>query len=360
MYRRTLLRVFTRIDAETAHDWTLRLLAAASRRPALLRFIRPLVDWSDARLAVDRFGLHFRNPLGVAAGLDKNGRAVDALLRMGWGHVEVGTVTPLPQPGNPRPRIFRLADDDALINRMGFPGDGVDAVRAHLLQRRGGVGIVGINAGANKRSVEAGNAVADYIRVVEELYDQADYLAINVSSPNTARLRALQGKQALAALVQEVVACRDRMATPKPLLVKIAPDLSPAELDDIVEVCKQGVDGLIATNTTVGRPPTLRGAVANETGGLSGLPLRERATDIVRYLHHCTRGELPIIGVGGIFNAQDAFDRLAAGASLVQLYTGFIYEGPTAARRINRGLARLMDQHGFRSMAELTGSAATP
>ena len=358
MYRRTLLPVLARIDAETAHDLTLTLLAGVSRAPVLLRLFRPVLEWQDPRLAVDLWGLHFRNPLGVAAGLDKNGRAFAALLRMGWGHVEVGTVTPLPQPGNARPRVFRLRGDSALINRMGFPGEGMKAVWSHLARRPRGLGIVGVNAGANKWSVEAGTATRDYVEVVERLYDLADYLAINVSSPNTTRLRDLQGKQALTALIEAVTASRARRAVRKPLLVKLAPDLSPAEIDDIVQVCLGGhVDGVIATNTTISRPPTLRDVHRAEAGGLSGRPLRERATEIVRYLYRSTDGRLPIIGAGGIFTAEDAFEKLAAGASLVQLYTGFIYEGPAVARRINRGLVRLMAERGFASIGELTGSA---
>lgn len=357
MYRRTLLPIFARMETETAHDATLRLLAVVSRAPGLLRLLRPCFEWRDARLAVEVWGLHFRNPLGIAAGLDKNGRAVPALLGLGWGHVEVGTVTPLPQPGNPRPRIFRLVPDRALINRMGFPGAGMEAAHANLMRRCRGSGIVGINIGANKHSVETGSAADDYLRAFERLYELADYITINVSSPNTARLRDLQGKEALAALVRQIVEQRSRMPVRKPLLVKLAPDLVPAEIDDILDVCLDyGVDGLVATNTTVGRPPALRSPLTTETGGLSGAPLRDRATDIVRYVHASTRGRLSLIGVGGVFSAEDAFAKLAAGASLVQIYTGLIYEGPGLARRINRGLIRLMERHGFGSVAELTGS----
>ncbi len=359
MYQRTLLPIFARVDAETVHDWTIRLLALASRASALLPLARPFFEWNDPRLQVDLWGLHFRNPLGVAAGLDKNGHAVPALLHIGWGHVEVGTVTPLPQPGNPRPRVFRLAADGALINRMGFPGEGADAVCEHLGRQYHGSGIVGINVGANKQSVEAGTAAADYVRVFERLYDLADYVTINVSSPNTMRLRELQGRQALGALIGQMAGSRDRMPVRKPLLVKLAPDLSPAEIDDIVEICLSGkVDGIVATNTTVGRPSGLRGEHRAEAGGLSGRPLRERATDIVRYIYRSTHGGLPIVGVGGIFTAEDAFEKLAAGANLVQMYTGFIYEGPAVARRINRALARMMAERAIGSVSELTGSAS--
>ena len=358
MYRRAILPLFARIEPETVHDWTLRLLAGTSRARVLHPLLHRLFACTDPRLHVDLWGLRFPNPLGVAAGLDKNGQAAVALLRMGWGHVEVGTVTPLPQPGNPKPRIFRLPADRALINRMGFPGQGAEVVADRLARRPHGLGIIGVNIGANRRSVEAGAPVADYVLALERLYDVADYLTINVSSPNTARLRDLQGKQALDALIGEVVGRRDRMAVRKPLLVKLAPDLTPAEIDDIIQVClDHRIDGLVATNTTVGRVAALRGSHAVEAGGLSGAPLRDRATDIIRYLYRSTGGKLPIVGVGGIFTPEDVFEKLAAGASLVQIYTGFIYEGPTIARRINRGLVRLAGQQGFTSLAQVTGSA---
>lgn len=358
-YRRALYPLLSRFDPEDVHDRTLGMLARMSRLRPLHPVLRVFFGASDARLRCQVLGLDFPNPLGIAAGLDKNGQAAEALLQMGWGHVEVGTVTPLPQPGNPRPRVFRLPQDQALINRMGFPGQGADAVAETLGFRRPADGIVGVNIGANKRSVDAGAASADYVSALKSCYEVANYLTINVSSPNTARLRELQGKQALGALIGEVVAARDAQPLRKPLLVKLAPDLLPAEIDDIVDVCRSGgIDGLVAANTMIGRPPTLRATAASETGGLSGLPLRDRATDIVRYIYRSTQGSLPIIGVGGIFTAEDAFARLAAGASLAQVYTGFIYEGPALARRINRGLLRLMQQHGFRSIGEVTGSEA--
>jgi dihydroorotate dehydrogenase len=336
------------------------MLAGLSRVRPVHPMLRALFSSSDPRLRSQLWGLNFSNPVGIAAGLDKNGRTATTLLQMGWGHVEVGTVTPLPQPGNPRPRIFRLPQDRALINRMGFPGVGADAVVEALGVRRPADGIVGVNIGANKRSVDAGTAAADYVVALKRCYDVADYLTINVSSPNTARLRELQGKQALGALIGEIVAARDVMPIRKPLLVKLAPDLIPPEIDDILEVCRTGgVDGIVATNTTIGRPPTLQGIAAAETGGLSGLPLRDRATDIIRYIYRSTEGRVPIVGVGGVFTAADAFAKLAAGASLVQVYTGFIYEGPAIARRINRGLVRLMEQHDLGSIADVTGSEAT-
>ncbi len=361
MYRQALYPVLARLDAENAHDMSLTLLSRLARVSAVHPLLRLLLEYNDPRLQTHVLDLPFPNPLGIAAGLDKNGQAVAALLAMGWGHVEVGTVTPLPQPGNPQPRIFRLPDDAALINRMGFPGQGAEVVRENLRQQRRSSGIVGVNIGANKRNVEAGAALADYSQALERLADVADYLTINISSPNTAGLRELQGKTALTTLIGELVARRDALPMRKPLLIKLAPDLLPAELDDIIKLCiSGGIDGIVATNTTIGRPSTLRGAGATETGGLSGAPLRDRATDIIRYLFHSTAGRVPIIGVGGIFSAEDAFVKLAAGASLVQIYTGFIYEGPGIARRINRGLARLMEQHDFASMSQLVGSMRLP
>lgn len=357
MYRRAIYPVLQRFDAEQTHEAVLRLLSLVERVPQLHSLLRRLAAVDDPRLGVDLWGLHVANPLGIAAGLDKNAVAVRTWGALGFGHVEVGTVTPLPQPGNPRPRVFRLPADRALINRMGFPGQGAAAVGRRLLQSKGRRPIVGVNIGANKTSVEAGRAVEDYMEALGQLYAYADYLTINISSPNTARLRELQGRDALEALVRQVAAQRDRMALRKPLLIKIAPDLTPADLDDISAVClDSGIDGIIATNTTIDRPGSLREAAKEQTGGLSGAPLRERSTDIIRYLYANTQGKLPIIGVGGVFNAADVFAKLAAGASLVQVYTGFVYEGPLLARRINRDLIRLLRQHGFESIGQVTGS----
>lgn len=361
MYRRALLPILAQFDPELMHNATLRLLTMAAHTPPLPRLLRRLFAYDDARLHVNLWGLRFSNPLGIAAGLDKNGNAATMLLRLGWGHVEVGTVTPLPQPGNPRPRIFRLPADHALINRMGFPGAGADAVGQALVAHDPRAGILGINVGANRSSVEAGSAAADYVSAIECLAPLTDYVTVNISSPNTARLRELQGKEALAALLHEVVRCRDALAVRKPVLVKIAPDLTLRELDDVIDVgLGSGIDGIVATNTTITRPSTLKSAQRNEQGGLSGAPLRARSTEVVRYLYQGTAGRLPIIGVGGIFSAADAFEKLAAGASLVQIYTGFIYEGPGLASRINRGLVHLLNQHGLISIDQVIGSAARP
>lgn len=356
MYRQMIFPLLQRMDAERTHERVLHGLALIEGAPMLRRVVQRLVAVDESRLHVDFCGLRLNNPLGIAAGLDKNAVAVQTWGALGFGHVEIGTVTPQPQGGNRLPRVFRLPEDHALINRMGFPGQGIDAVRRRLERLSDQRPVVGVNVGANKASVESGRAVDDYVAALERVYDVADYITINISSPNTARLRELQGRAALDALIREIVARRDALANRKPLLLKIAPDLTPSEIDDIVAVCvARGIDGIIAANTTLARPPSLTDSARSEIGGLSGAPLRDRATDIIRYLYASTRGTLPIIGVGGIFSADDAFNKLAAGARLVQVYTGFVYEGPLLARRINRGLIRLMEREGIDSVAQLIG-----
>jgi len=357
MYRSIIYPLLQRIDAERTHDGTLRLLAAVERAPAARRTLARALHVDDVRLQVNLAGLRFSNPLGVAAGLDKNAVAIQTWSALGWGHVEIGTVTPQRQGGNEQPRVFRLPHDRALINRMGFPGQGMHAVRGRLSRLDRRQFVVGANIGANKTSVDAGRAVDDYVQVLRFLYDYADYFTVNVSSPNTARLRDLQGAQALGALIAEVVATRNSMPTRKPVFLKIAPDLEQAELQAIVAVCvRHGIDALVATNTTIARVPTLRGAEREQIGGLSGAPLRARSTDLIRTLHTLTDGALPIIGVGGVFSAEDVWEKLLAGAQLVQIYTGLVYEGPLMAWRIKRDLLRLMDRHGVRSLAEIVGS----
>ncbi len=355
MYRRIIFPVLQRLDAERAHELTLRLLAVADRAPLLRQLLRRVPIHDDPRLHVSRWGIAFPNPLGIAAGLDKNAVAVSVWGALGWGHVEVGTVTPQPQTGNPRPRLFRLPADGALINRMGFPGDGADAVRQRLM-RRGERPIVGINIGANKTSVDAGRAADDYVAALRLLAPCADYITINVSSPNTARLRELQGRAALDALVSQVIHARDALSHPVPLLIKIAPDLAPAEIDDILDVClTHGIDGLVATNTTIARPSSLRSPARVESGGLSGRPLCARSSEVIRDLYRSAGDRLPIIGVGGVASAADVIEKLRAGASLVQIYTGLIYEGPLLARRICRDLAVFVEEQGLSSLADLIG-----
>jgi dihydroorotate dehydrogenase len=276
------------------------------------------------------FGLHFQNQVGLAAGYDKNGVAVRGLSALGFGHIEIGTVTLRPQPGNPRPRIFRIPESGALINRMGFPSDGVDGLRIPKCDAR-----VGINIGKNKETpIE--NAAEEYCMLVQYVHAHADYIAINVSSPNTPDLRRLQARAAIEELLRAVAATRDRLTPRVPLLVKIAPDLSNAEIDDIAAaVIDARLDGVIATNTTLSREGI--SSSVNEAGGLSGAPLRARATKVIRYL--ATQTQLPIIGVGGIATPTDALEKLDAGARLIQIYTGLVYRGPGIVREINRALA---------------------
>ncbi len=338
------------LDPETAHNltlWALRLglspRAAAAEDPAL---------------AVSLWGRHFANPIGLAAGFDKNAAAIGPMLDLGFGFVEVGTVTPRLQPGNPRPRVFRLPEDRAVINRMGFPGAGMAAAAENLAawRARGRGGPVGVNLGKNKDSVNTG---ADYAEAARALSGLADYLAINVSSPNTPGLRALQGRDQLQALIEQVRTARDRACPrdPPPLLVKIAPDLSPDELAEIAEVAiASGIDGLIVGNTTVQRPETLCGRHRGEAGGLSGQPLFVRSTEVLAQVYRLTKGKIPLIGVGGVGDADQAYAKIRAGASLVQLYTALVYEGPALVARIKTGLAQRLRADGFTHVSEAVGA----
>jgi dihydroorotate dehydrogenase len=309
------------------------------------RAMESFLSVDDPRLQVEVFGLRFKNPVGLAAGFDKDAELVPIWPALGFGFVELGTITAKAQPGNPRPRLFRLPQDKAIINRMGFNNDGAEAVAARLRKLKPATLHripVGINIGKSKVT-PLEEAVDDYLFSFNTLYEFGDYFAVNVSSPNTPDLRKLQDKDALAELLGALSA-RNRELQSKPLLVKIAPDLSWGQIDDVLQVIADaGLSGIVATNTTIGREGLrTRAKRANETGGLSGGPLRARATEIIRYISKATEGRLPIVGVGGIFTGADAFEKLEAGASLVQLYTGFIYEGPLALRSINRELAGLL------------------
>jgi dihydroorotate dehydrogenase len=327
-----------RLDPEQVHHLTLGLLRWAGDLAPIRAFLHVMFDVNDSRLQVDVFGLHFRNRVGLAAGYDKNGIAVRGLSALGFGHIEIGTVTLRAQPGNPRPRIFRVPESHALINRMGFPSDGVDALRVARSNSH-----IGINIGKNKDTLLE-NAAEDYCALVQRVHAQADYIAINVSSPNTPGLRRLQSREAMRDLLHAIVTTRDGLTPRVPLLVKIAPDLSDDEIDDVVaNALACNLDGIIATNTTLSREGI--SAHVNETGGLSGVPLRARATQVIRYLAARTEGRLPIIGVGGIFSAQDALDKLNAGATLIQVYTGLVYRGPGLVREINLGLLNRVSDH---------------
>ena len=355
LYRRVARPIFFRVagrDAEAIHERVLGGLAFASRSPALTRAVAIAAELAGGAMprTLERevFGLRFPNPIGLAAGFDKNAVAIPALAALGFGFVEVGTITRHAQPGNPRPRLFRLVSDEALINRMGFNNQGAEVVAARLAHQPRAPIPVGISLGKSKVT-PLDEAVDDYLASLDALYPWGDYFAVNISSPNTPGLRDLQAHDrldellaALTARLRERAAAEGR-ATPKPLLVKVAPDLDDAGLDDVVEVClARGASGLIAVNTTISRdalsawvPRDLR----EQAGGLSGRPLRERAVTVVARLHQRAGERLPIIGCGGVFSADDARRLFDAGASLIQLYTSFIYEGPTIARAICRDLA---------------------
>jgi dihydroorotate dehydrogenase len=338
-------RLLRLLPPETAHRLSLRLLAIAPS--ALIGTSRT----DDPILASRVFGLDFPNPVGLAAGYDKNAEVFGPALRLGFGFVEIGSVTPRPQTGNPKPRLFRLTQDRAVINRMGFNNDGLDAVAARLARRKAG-GIVGANLGKNKDSADA---AADYTAGVRALGPDADYLVINVSSPNTPGLRALQGREPLATLIDAVRAARG--AARPPLLLKIAPDLTEADKQDIAEVAlSSGLDGLIVSNTTIARPPELHGPAKAETGGLSGRPLSAPSTAVLADMYRLTGGKLPLIGVGGIASAADAYAKIRAGASLLQIYTALVYEGPGLVERIKRGLAAKLRADGFTSIAQAVGA----
>jgi len=330
------------LDPERAHRialLALRLgLAGRDRSP------------DDPRLAVEALGLRFANPIGLAAGFDKNAVALAPLLRLGFGHVEAGTVTPRPQPGNPRPRLFRLTEDRAVINRMGFGNDGIEAALHRLAGLRRS-GPIGLNVGINKQGA---NPVRDYPALVAAAAASCDYIALNVSSPNTPGLRDLQAPPRLAAILAAVTA---RVPHRPPLLVKLAPDLAEHDLGDIVEVCVAGgVQGLIVCNTTLARPTGLRSRHAREAGGLSGAPLREPALRMLRRVARLAAGRLVLVGVGGIASGADALQRIRAGAHLVQLYTAFALDGPALIPRLKRELLEGLTEQGFASVAEAVGA----
>lgn len=329
------------LDSERAHRLTIELLKASpARRPP-----------AAGPLAIEVAGIAFPNPLGMAAGFDKDAEVPDQLLGLGFGFAEVGSITPLPQAGNPQPRLFRLVEDRAVINRMGFNNGGAAAAAARLKQRAGRPGVVGVNLGANKDSPDR---VADYALMARTMAPFARYLAVNVSSPNTPGLRALQDEGALAALLDAVLDARGEGGPP--VFLKVAPDLAPADIDAIARIAHdKRLGALIVSNTTIARP-ALRSRHHGETGGLSGAPLRDLAQQRLRDFRKATGGAVPLIGVGGIGSAEDAWARIRAGASLVQLYSAMVYEGPGLARKIVKGIEHLMRRDGFKSIADAVGS----
>ncbi|MGE0665023.1 MAG: quinone-dependent dihydroorotate dehydrogenase [Sphingomonadales bacterium] len=340
-----------RMDAEQAHRLTLRLL-----KSPLAGLYGGGAD-ETPELETTFLGIRLPNPIGLAAGFDKNAEVPDAMLRLGFGFVEVGTVTPRPQAGNPPPRIFRLVEDEGVINRIGFANEGADAVTRRLSERRAAsrMGKIGINIGANK---ESDDWVGDYVTGLRRFSGLGDYYTINISSPNTPGLRALQTRESLKPLLDALISTREQMSKVRkpPLLVKLAPDLTLAQCEDIAALAlEHDVDGLIVGNTTIGRPDSLRSPLKAETGGLSGAPLRSLALENLRTMHLLTGGRIPLIGVGGIASGQDAYDRIRAGASVVQLYTALVYEGPGLVKRIKAELSALLKRDGFVNVSEAVG-----
>jgi len=342
MYK--ILRFFLfKLDAEAAHHLTLKWIKFLIKIP----FVKTILKWlyvvEDKKLERNLFGLTFKNPVGLAAGLDKNAECIDAFAAIGFGFIEIGTVTPLPQDGNDKPRLFRIIQDEAIINRMGFNNAGMEAVKQNILHSQilkfsNSQIKIGGNIGKNKLTSNE-NAVYDYVKCFDALYDVVDYFVVNVSSPNTPNLRALQEKEPLKELLFTLQDVNKKKSKQKPILLKIAPDLTNEQLDDIIEIVSDTkLAGIVATNTTISREnlsveKEKVDAIGN--GGLSGKPLTKRSTEIIKYIAEKSQHKIPIIAVGGIMTADDAIEKLNAGASLVQLYTGFIYEGPNLIKEIN-------------------------
>ncbi|MEJ5264882.1 MAG: quinone-dependent dihydroorotate dehydrogenase [Bacteroidales bacterium] len=341
MYRWLIRPILFRCDAEWVHHAVVKILKVVCKVPGVTTLFRWLF-WGKAYYNPVVFvGTKFPNRVGLAAGFDKNAVLIDELASMGFGHVEIGTVTPRPQPGNPRPRLFRLPADKALINRMGFNNDGVDTVVERLKRRKSKV-IVGGNIGKNTTTPNE-EAYKDYLYCFDRLYDYVDYFVVNVSCPNIASLHELQDRNQLQTILQHLVDSRKNRLVKKPILLKISPDLDEAQIDDVLDVVNSlGIDGLVVTNTTVKREGLVTNSQAVKeigAGGLSGQPLKNRSTELIRIISSKTDGQLPIIGVGGIMDERDAEEKIRAGATLVQVYTGFIYEGPFLPSRINKRLA---------------------
>lgn len=342
---------FHALDPETAHEATLTALEKLPLRAA---------PSCDGRLAIEAFGLTFPNPVGLAAGFDKDARVPDAMLSLGFGFVEIGSVTPRPQSGNPKPRLFRLAEDRAVVNRMGFNNAGASEAESRLARRAGRPGLVGVNVGANKDSEDR---AADYALGVAAFAPHAAFFVVNVSSPNTPGLRDLQARAALDDLAARALEARDKAVAQglprRPVLLKIAPDLDLVGLDDVVEVARtRGLDGLVVSNTTLARPTWLKGAAAKETGGLSGAPLMRRSTWMLAEAFRRMEGAMPLVGVGGIASGADALAKIRAGATLVELYSAMVFEGPDLVKRILKELIAAMDREGLTSLGPLVGRDA--
>ena len=335
MYKFLIKPILFLFNPEWVHHTVFSTLKIIHWIPGMGRLIRRLYQVKDQRLERKLFGLTFPNPVGLAAGFDKDAKLYQELSNFGFGFIEIGTLTPKPQPGNPKKRLFRLPEDNGLINRMGFNNEGVEKAIERLKKNKGI--LIGGNIGKNKITSND-EAVSDYVKCFDALFPHVDYFAVNVSSPNTPNLRALQDKEPLQRLLQTLKDLNLKKTSPKPILLKIAPDLTESELLDIIDIITSvNIDGVIATNTTLSREG-LKSPNKNEAGGLSGKPLTDRSTDVIRFLHEKSNNAFPIIGVGGIHSPQDALDKLSAGASLVQLYSGFVYEGPSVVKKINKAI----------------------
>ena len=345
MYKLLLKPIFFLFDPEKIHHFVFATIRFFFRIPGVAAICKSIYLVKNPKLQVKLFGLTFPNPVGLAAGFDKDAKLFDELGALGFGFVEIGTVTPLAQPGNEKPRMIRLKKDSGLINRMGFNNEGAAAAAKRLAKRKSNV-VIGGNIGKNKITPNE-NAADDYEKCFEALYDVVDYFVVNVSSPNTPNLRDLQEKKPLTELLLRIKKLNATKPKSRPILLKIAPDLTDGQLDDIIDIVKQtGIDGVVATNTTISREnlKTEKSVVENfGAGGVSGLPLTKRSTEVIRYLSEKSVKAFPIIGVGGIHSAEDAIEKLNAGASLIQIYTGFIYEGPAIAKRINKAILGKMN-----------------
>ncbi|ERM82544.1 dihydroorotate dehydrogenase [Rhodonellum psychrophilum GCM71 = DSM 17998] len=342
MYKSILKPILFLKNPEDAHHFTFAWIKRTFNLPLLKSMVKGVFAYENPVLEREVFGLKFKNPVGLAAGFDKDGKLIDEMAMLGFGFIEIGTLTPVAQEGNPQPRLFRLPEDEALINRMGFNNGGVKEAVERLKKRKSDV-LIGGNIGKNKVTPNE-SAVDDYLICLEELHPYVDYFVVNVSSPNTPNLRDLQEKEPLKKLLSAVKSANDQKGKPKPILLKIAPDLTNGQLDDIVEiVLETKIDGVIATNTTIDRSQLRTSpskVAAFGAGGVSGKVLAKRSTEVIRYLSEKSNKAFPIIGVGGIYSAEDAIDKLEAGASLIQIYSGMIYEGPGLIKRIKKGIVR--------------------
>ncbi len=342
MYKSVIRPLLFLIGPEKVHHLVFRILKLKGKVPGVQSILKAMFKYEHPKLEKEIFGLRFKNPIGLAAGFDKDAKLIDELACFGFGFIEIGTLTPKPQPGNDKPRLFRLPDDQTLINRMGFNNEGVFAAVDRLKKRKSNV-IVGGNIGKNKITLNE-NAFDDYAQCFEALYNHVDYFVVNVSSPNTPGLRELQEKEPLRKLMQHVIELSKAKTVYKPILLKIAPDLTLTQLDDIIDILIQtSTDGVIATNTTISRtnlqtPSSEIEKIGN--GGLSGKPLSKKSTEVIKYLRAKLGKSFPIIGVGGIMTPEDAIEKLEAGADLIQLYTGFIYEGPGVVKRILKSIVK--------------------